>query len=374
MTDAEDIAARARELAARAAGIAEDASDSQALREELDRLDAELARLDEERRRLDEQVRDRGDAAADAGEPRDDAGRPPWADTLVDLVSDVTERISALGSGGWPWRSSETVDRFVAVDGVVPVVIDNRAGSINVRAGGGNAVTVSAELFAPSAHLLEEMLVTAEREHDTIVIRTQWPEQRRGRRARLTVTVPTGTAVRAGTSGGSVTVNETHASVAVSTKGGSVTVAGANGEADVRTMGGSVRIADHVGSVHAATRGGSVHVGGHLTGTVDATTAGGSIHIEGVDRAVVNASTSGGSVRVHGRLVGLNRIRTAGGSVTVSIPSDSQVHVDAKGMSASTDFSSLDVNRGRITGTLGDGSDGTVELRTSGGSVTLAKT
>ena len=195
---------RASSGSAQAAGIAEDASDSQALREELDRLDAELARLDEERRRLDEQVRDRGDAAADAGEPRDDAGRPPWADTLVDLVSDVTERISALGSGGWPWRSSETVDRFVAVDGVVPVVIDNRAGSINVRAGGGNAVTVSAELFAPSAHLLEEMLVTAEREHDTIVIRTQWPEQRRGRRARLTVTVPTGTAVRAGTSGGSV--------------------------------------------------------------------------------------------------------------------------------------------------------------------------
>ena len=374
MTDAEDLAARAREIAARAAGIADDASDSQALREELDRLDAELAQLDEERRRLDEEIRDRGDAAADAGETRDDGGRPPWTETLVDLVSDVTERISSLGSGGWPWRSSETVERTVAVDGVVPVVIDNRAGSINVQAGASDAVTVSAELFAPSPHLLEEMVVTAERQDDTIVIRTQWPEQRRGRRARLTVTVPSGTAVRAGTFGGSVTVKDTHAAVAVTTKGGSVTVAGASGEADVRTMGGSIRVADHVGSIHAATSGGSVHVGGHLTGTVDATTAGGSIHVEGVDRAAVNASTSGGSVRVRGRLVGLSRIRTAGGSVSVSIPSDSQVHVDARGTSASTDFSSLEASRGRITGTLGDGSDGSIELRTSGGSVTLAKT
>ena len=67
-------------------------------------------------------------------------------------------------------------------------------------------------------------------------------------------------------------------------------------------------------------------------------------------------------------------MRTSGGSVTVSIPSDSQVHVDAKGTTSSCDFPDLDAQRGRIRGTLGDGSDGTIELRTSGGSVTLAKT
>jgi hypothetical protein len=60
--------------------------------------------------------------------------------------------------------------------------------------------------------------------------------------------------------------------------------------------------------------------------------------------------------------------------VAVSIPSDSQLHVDAKGSSVSSDFPDLDTQRGHITGTLGDGSDGTIELRTSAGAVALRKT
>src|SRR5438045_3541495 len=79
-----------------------------------------------------------GDRGADAADEHDDerTDRPAWADTVADLLSDVTERITALGTAGWPWRSNETVDRTVAVDGATPLVIDNRAGSIKVRAGG----------------------------------------------------------------------------------------------------------------------------------------------------------------------------------------------------------------------------------------------
>jgi hypothetical protein len=88
----------------------------------------------------------------------------------------------------------------------------------------------------------------------------------------------------------------------------------------------------------------------------------------------VIATTSGGSIHVRGRLAGHSKVRTSGGSITVSLPSDNQVRVDAKGTSASTDFTGLTVERGRINGTLGDGSDGTIEARTSAGSVTLAKT
>jgi DUF4097 and DUF4098 domain-containing protein YvlB len=111
-----------------------------------------------------------------------------------------------------------------------------------------------------------------------------------------------------------------------------------------------------------------------LAGNVEATTAGGSIQIDGADRATVIASTSGGSIRIRGRLAGHSRVRTAGGSVSVAIPSDNQLHVDAKGTSCSCDFAELEAKRGRIHGTLGDGSDGTIELRTSGGSVGLSKT
>ena len=178
MTDADDIARRAREIGARAERIAEDSSDAEALREELDRLDAELAQLDEEQRRLDDELRDRGDQPTT--EPVQSSSRPAWAETVFDLVSDVTERISALGSSGWPWRSSETIERTVAIDAVTPVVIENRAGSIKVQTGDVNVVKVSAELFAPSAHLLEEMAVTAELEGSQVMIRCDWPEHRRG--------------------------------------------------------------------------------------------------------------------------------------------------------------------------------------------------
>jgi hypothetical protein len=373
MTEAEDIARRAREIGERAQRIAEDSSDTDTLREELDRLDAELAQLDEEQRRLDEELRDRGEGTTtviDEGE----STRPEWAETVFDLVSDVTERISSLGSGGWPWRSSESVERTVPLEGATAVVVENRAGSIKVTAGDSDVVTVTAELFAPSPHLLEEMRVTAQRQGSEIHVHCDWPDHRHGRRARVVVTVPSGMRVSANTRGGSVSVTETHGPARAATRGGSITVVGANGEIDARTAGGSIRIDDHTGPAHATTSGGSIHIAGVLTGAVEAKTAGGSIHIEGADRATVTASTSGGSVHVRGRLAGHSRIRTSGGSVRVSIPSDSQLHIDGKGTSASSDFRDLTIDRGRLQGTLGDGHDGTIELRTSAGSVTLAKT
>ncbi|HEX4822335.1 MAG TPA: DUF4097 family beta strand repeat-containing protein [Acidimicrobiales bacterium] len=374
MTDADDIAARAREISTRAEQIAGDATDSQALRDELERLDAELAQLDQERRRLDEELGGSDEAQASFDDERDrGSGRPSWADTVADVLADVGERITALGTGAWPWRSSQTVDRTVAVDGAVPVVIDNRAGSIKVRAGDGDAVTVSAELFAPNDELLNEMTVIAERDGDDVVIKTDWPEQRRGRRARLTVTVPVGSGVKAKTIGGSVDLKQTRGTVDASTTGGSIAIEAANGETKARTMGGSIRVSEHTGPVHASTKGGSVHLSGRLTDDVDATTMGGSIHIDGSDSATVNASTSGGSIRVKGRLRGFSRMRTAGGSVMVSIPPDNQLTVDAKGTSVTSDFTDLDVSRGRIEGTLGDGNDGCIELRTAGGSISLLK-
>jgi len=371
MTEADDIARRAREISARAERIAEDSSDAAALREELDRLDAELAQLDEEQRRLDEELREHGEHTT-----TESSGSrvPGWAETVFDLVSEVTERVSALGSTDWPWRASDRRERSVAVDGVMPVVIENRVGSIKVETGDVDAVTVSAELFAPSTHQLDEMILTADVQGSEVLIRCDWPDPTRGRRARLTVTVPSGTPVRAKTAAGSINVKQTHAPASVTTKGGSIKLTGTSGEVDARTAGGSVNVDDHAGPVHASTSGGSIKVGGVLTGRVEAATAGGSVQIDGADRATVVASTSGGSIRVRGRLAGDNRIRTSGGSVTVEIPSDSQVHVDGKGTSSSCDFSELDAQRGRIRGTLGDGSDGTIELRTSGGSITLAKT
>ncbi len=211
---------------------------------------------------------------------------------LHDLLSDVTERLSGLGSSGWSWRSTETVERSVAVDGALPVVIENRAGAIEVEVGAGDSVSVAADLFAPSMALLEEMTVTAERRAADVLVRCDWPDNGHGRRARLVVTVPSGASVKATTTGGSVTVDHTNAPATASTTGGSIKIAGTSGEVDARTAGGSIRVADHTGSVHASTSGGAVHLAGVLSGDVRAKTAGGSIQIQGADHASIDASTS----------------------------------------------------------------------------------
>jgi DUF4097 and DUF4098 domain-containing protein YvlB len=105
-----------------------------------------------------------------------------------------------------------------------------------------------------------------------------------------------------------------------------------------------------------------------LTGTVDAETMGGSVRIEGVDGSV-RAQTMGGSVHASGRFSGDCSLSTVGGSVTVGLAPGSNVKVDATGNSSSTDVAGLQATRGRIEGTVGDGSDGSISLRTSGGSV-----
>jgi hypothetical protein len=372
MTEPDDIVRRAQEIQARAERIAEDAGDTEALQDELDRLDEALRELDEEQLRLDDELRERGESTTRGPDPRSD--RPAWADTVADMIADVSDRIASIGGSGWPWRASETVERSVDTDGARPVVIDNRAGSIKVEPGPPGVVTVSADLFARSADLLEEIDVTATGEGNAIVIRSDWPEPNRGRRVRMRVTVPPSTTVSAETSGGAVTVEDIHGPATLRTRGGAIATRGTNDSVDAQTSGGAVTIRDHVGSARAVTKGGAVRVGGVLSGGVEATTKGGSIAVDGCERATVSASTSGGSIRVRGRLVGDNHIRTAGGSITLSVPSDNQLHVEAKGNSASSDFVELDAHRGRVHGTLGDGTDGSVEVRTSGGSVSVKKT
>jgi DUF4097 and DUF4098 domain-containing protein YvlB len=145
-------------------------------------------------------------------------------------------------------------------------------------------------------------------------------------------------------------------------------VEGAAGLASLDTLGGSIMVGEHRGPVKVRTKGGSLKLTGALTGEVDAETMGGSVRIEGVD-GTVRAQTMGGSVHVSGRFSGECSLSTVGGSVSVGLAAGSNVKVDATGSSSSTDVPGLQATRGRIDGTVGDGSDGSLTLRTSGGSV-----
>jgi hypothetical protein len=77
----------------------------------------------------------------------------------------------------------------------------------------------------------------------------------------------------------------------------------------------------------------------------------------------------GGSIQVRGKFRGDSRVTTVGGSVSVDVESGNQLRVEGSGSSASADAPGLSAANGRIEGSIGDGSDGTLQLSTSGGAV-----
>jgi hypothetical protein len=369
MSNEDDLVARARAIAERAQRLAEDAGDSDELRAELDRLDQELANLDAEQRRLDAEMADR----TSGGAPPDDSAEPSrgWEDLLSGLVS-LGERLGDIGSR-FRWRATDTVEHSVAVEGPTPVLVESRAGPIDVRAGDGNRVQVVAERFAPTTGALEEIEVTAELVDGRVVVRCEWDPGPRGRWVRLTVRVPATSPVTASTRGGEIKVTDTAGSVFVTTVGGSLRVDGSVGAVEAQTKGGSIHVNRHDGPVEASTSGGSIHLSGRLVEHVQARTMGGSISVEGVEGAPCEVTTAGGSIKVRGRVSGDSTVKTSGGSIAVTLPGDSNLTVDAKGSSVRSDFPELDAGRGRLDGVLGDGTDGTLKLRTSGGSVSVGK-
>jgi DUF4097 and DUF4098 domain-containing protein YvlB len=184
----------------------------------------------------------------------------------------------------------------------------------------------------------------------------------------LEVSVPRTSTVTASTQGGPIVVDRVAGIVTASTKGGSIRVAGARGRAEVKTLGGSIVVADHDGPVEAHTMGGSIKLTGRLADEVIADTAGGSISVSGVDGRVV-ASTTGGSVRASGRFAGSSSLTTHGGSVSAKVAPDSNVAVDGRGNSASSEVATVRASKGRLEGTVGDGSGGILTLRTTAGSI-----
>lgn len=120
-------------------------------------------------------------------------------------------------------------------------------------------------------------------------------DRRRGRigDARVELTVPEGTRVRATTTAGDITVTNTRGEVELSANAGDVTVRGARGLATMKTLAGDVDAAEMDGDVAASTGIGDLVLHG-VRGDVRATTVGGDMELTGIiGRTVVARSTSG---------------------------------------------------------------------------------
>jgi hypothetical protein len=373
---AEQLAARARELAARAEQVSQQAAGAAESEDQLAQLERELADLDEEERKLDVEF---ADLLAEKG-PRNEADDAPrereerftgWADRFTERMETLGDRFAEALTGAFaatPFGASDKVERDMPVDGTLPVSVDSFAGKVVVHAGEDDRVHVVAERHGRTESDRDSIVVDVERGDDGVKIRCHTSRLARHRWVNLDVTVPKASPTTIKTLGGAIQVDGTGGSVTAETQGGAIKVNGAVGFATVETLGGSISVTEHDGAVTAHTKGGSVRLSGALNGGVEAETMGGSVRIDGVDGSV-RARTVGGSVHVSGRFSGECSLSTAGGSVTAGLATGSNVTVDAKGNSSSTDVTGLHASRGRIEGTVGEASGGSLSLRTSGGSV-----
>jgi hypothetical protein len=139
------------------------------------------------------------------------------------------------------------------------------------------------------------------------------------------ITVPSGIAVRAESSGGSITVRGVSGAIDTESSGGSVTVAEATGSVRAHSSGGSVTVDSSSGSVDLDSSGGGI-VGTGLRGDARAESSGGSVRLVfDAPPSSVQASSSGGKVEVLlPRVEGGYRVNasSSGGDQQVDVPTD----------------------------------------------------
>jgi Toastrack DUF4097 len=378
MNPAEDLAERARELSARAERIAQHAAGAAESAEALAELERELADLDEEERKLDDEFQQLGAEPAGDETGGERTERPHsgdwttgWADRFAERMESLGNRISEAITGALssrPFGISDTIERDVAVDGPLPVTIESFAGKVTVRAGSSERVSAVAERHGWNEVDRDDITLDVTRDEQGVHVRCRTTRSFGHKWVNLDVAVPSSSATTVDTQGGAIRVEDVGGPVVANTRGGSIRVDGGVGAARLETRGGTIAVSDHDGPVTARTKGGSVKLSGKLSDEVDVETMGGAIQLDRVD-GCVQARTMGGSIHVRGRLRGDCRVTTVGGSVSVEIPNGNQLRVEGSGNSATVDAPGLHAANGRIEGTIGDGSDGTLHLSTSGGAV-----
>lgn len=254
--------------------------------------------------------------------------------------------IAGTGSAGTGWaagRALVTAAQDFKVGAHPTIVVDSSAGGVELTAGPAGSVHIDIERKAESEEVARKLDVQVKQDGNAIRIKFDHRNHGMFENASVNfhITAPADARIEVDTGGGGVSARGFSGGIKVETAGGGIDVDGASGALSLRSAGGSIEAR-------------------HVNGTVD-------------------VSTGGGSVRVEGTLAGKNRVETGGGSIHVSIPASSKLAVDAwtGGGSAHNDFGIPSDgghwHSGSFRGNIGDGSGGSLELRTGGGSISLAK-
>jgi hypothetical protein len=211
--------------------------------------------------------------------------------------------------------SEKTFDRNLAAPAGGHLTVDLAIGSASIIGSDVREVIVHARMRGPD-DVLSQLTISTERnpsglrviEHAGTVHR--WFGATTAR-VQFTIEVPRDYPVLIKTSGGSLDLQNLHASVQATTVGGSITMRDVVGSVSAHTYGGTIRIADAVGGLDLHTVGGSIWLE-NVDGRVSAETTGGGVSASMLGDRGILLLTYGGGHSI--------RLQTTGGSILL-VPS-----------------------------------------------------
>ena len=146
--------------------------------------------------------------------------------------------------------------------------------------------------------------------------------------------------------------------------------------ASLRSGAGSIRAEGFQNGLDARSGAGSVE-SISVSGDQSLESGAGSLRLSAADGRVV-AKTGAGSIRASGRFRGASSLETSAGSIEVCLPADARLRVDGKTSAGSvrTDFGLAVTGEfapKEVSGTLGDGAEGSLRIESSAGSLSVLK-
>jgi hypothetical protein len=261
-------------------------------------------------------------------------------------------------------------EKRFSVDGTPEVVLSTFDGSIEIRSWDRAEVLVVIEKRAPTEADAAAMEVLSTQDGDRVTIEVKrdgknprnWHWFGAGS-ARLVVSVPASSNVRARSGDGSINLDGVNGTIALRSGDGSIRATRSSGNVTVSTGDGSITLDGVDGALEAATGDGGVRVTGKLTS--------------------VRARSGDGSIAVHAQPGSSAAtdwdVASGDGSVTLEIPDGFSANLDAHTGDGGINLDGVNVtsvtgaiSRNSVRGQLGSGGR-SVRVRTGDGSITLRR-
>jgi hypothetical protein len=266
------------------------------------------------------------------------------------------------------------IERAFEVGESPSLKVDNFAGNVEIRGGGGGEIRVLATKRAGMGGDLDRIEVEMVQRGDDLLITTRKPTLLSNASVRLEITAPAGTRLDAHTGAGTVDASGLTGGTKVDTGAGSVAVRDLSGEVDVHTGAGSVEVQNIQGRLKLDSGSGSLTVKG-MDGDIDAHTGTGGIDVQGA-AGPVRLSTGSGSIDYQGSTRGNCRFETGSGGIRLRLPAELNAEVDLHTGSGSIDLGfpvTGEISKRDVKGAIGSGGETRIYAQTGSGSIDLIR-